>query len=373
MREHRKVGEGGPAPLHAVGLGSPVGDEVAAHLSARTFHARVAFALGDAHLAHRLDAGAGGHRPLRQPVERLPHDVDRLAELDHPHPVAGVTVARRLHRHLEVEVLVGGIGLEAPDVVAHPGAADQRAGDADGLGQLARDRAHALGARLEEGVPLEHVLVLVEALLDQRDRLAALLGPAGRNVVAGAAHLMEPVEQPRPDQRLEEVEHPLALPDAVEEHGGAAAQRAAHVEAPGAEPEAVRRDALQLGHDHPQVLGAPRHLDLPDHLGRAHVGQLARHGGHVVGLGRDRGVLRVGERLAELLVTAVEIADHRVHPHHRLALEGEDRAEDAVGGRVLRPHVHREALAAPVAQLDDFPCFWVHVKRASALARRGRG
>jgi hypothetical protein len=31
---------------------------------------------------------------------------------------------------------------------------------------------------------------------------------------------------------------------------------------------------------------------------------------------------------------------------------------------VLRPHVHREALAAPVTQLDDFPCFWVHVLRS---------
>ena len=42
---------------------------------------------------------------------------------------------------------------------------------------------------------------------------------------------------------------------------------------------------------------------------------------------------------------------------HRLALEGEDGAEDAVGGRVLRPHVHREALVAPVPHLDDLARF----------------
>src|SRR4026207_104486 len=55
VREHREVGEGGTAPLHAVGLGPPVGDEVAAHLAARPFHARVALSLGHPHLAHRLD------------------------------------------------------------------------------------------------------------------------------------------------------------------------------------------------------------------------------------------------------------------------------------------------------------------------------
>src|ERR1700675_1299959 len=70
------------------------------------------------------------------------------------------------------------------------------------------------------------------------------------------------VEEPRARQRLEEVEQPLALADAVEEDGGAAAERAAHVQTPGAEPEAVRGDALELRGDHPEVLGAPGHVDL---------------------------------------------------------------------------------------------------------------
>ena len=76
----------------------------------------------------------------------------------------------------------------------------------------------------------------------------------------------------------------------------------------------------------------------------------------------------------ELLVAAVEIADDRVDAHHRLALEREDRAEDAVGGRVLRPHVHGEALAAPVTQLDDFSRFGIHVRSgvSSALSAAAR-
>src|SRR2546429_3706384 len=62
--------------------------------------------LGDAHLPHRLHARAGRDGPRGQPVESLADDLDGLAELDHSHAVAREAVPRRLHRHLEVEVLV---------------------------------------------------------------------------------------------------------------------------------------------------------------------------------------------------------------------------------------------------------------------------
>src|SRR4029450_10562783 len=66
-------------------------------------------ALGPPPLPHRLHARPRGDRSFRQPVEDLAHDPDRLAELLHPHAIARVAVPRRLHRHLEVEVLVRGI------------------------------------------------------------------------------------------------------------------------------------------------------------------------------------------------------------------------------------------------------------------------
>jgi hypothetical protein len=114
----------------------------------------------------------------------------------------------------------------------------------------------------------------------------------------------------------------------------------------------VRRDALQLRGDDPEVLRALRHVDLADQLGRAHVGELAGHRGNVVGLRRDRGVLRVGERLRQLLVAAVEVADDRIDADDLLAFEREDGAKHAVGGGVLRPHVHGEPFAAGVIHLD---------------------
>src|SRR5262249_19513921 len=48
----------------------------------------------------------------------------------------------------------------------------------------------------------------------------------------------------------------------------------------------------------------------------------------------------------------MQIADDRIDADHRLALERENRAEHAVSGRMLRPHVHREALAASVSDFE---------------------
>ena len=104
---------------------------------------------------------------------------------------------------------------------------------------------------------------------------------------------------------------------------------------------------------HAQVLRALRHLDLADPLGRHDVGQLARHRRDVVGLRRDRRVLHVGQRLGQLLVAAVQVADHRVDADDRFAFERQHRPEHAMRGRVLRAHVHGQPLAARVVEFAD--------------------
>ena len=120
-----RLREGGAPPLQAVRLRPAVGDQVAAELAAGAFHPRVAFALGHPHLPHRLHARAA-RRSGPRAARRAPGATirDRLAELDHPHAIARVAVARRLHRHLEVEVPVGRVRLGSPHVVVEPGAAD---------------------------------------------------------------------------------------------------------------------------------------------------------------------------------------------------------------------------------------------------------
>ena len=53
----------------------------------------------------------------------------------------------------------------------------------------------------------------------------------------------------------------------------------------------------------------------------------------------ERGDLRVGAELGELLVAAVHVADDRVGRDDLLAVEADDEAQRAVGGRVLRADV----------------------------------
>src|SRR5689334_8358278 len=117
VREHREVGERSAAPLEPVGLRPAVGDEITADLAARALDAPVALALRDAHLAHGLDARPRRDGSLRQPVQDLPRDGDRLAELGHAHAVARVAIAGRLDRNAEVEFLVRGIRRRLPQVV----------------------------------------------------------------------------------------------------------------------------------------------------------------------------------------------------------------------------------------------------------------
>ena len=81
------------------------------------------------------------------------------------------------------------------------------------------------------------------------------------------------------------------------------------------------------------------HLDIEQLLERHDRRPLAEERGDVferVGVA-DRLVV-VGV-LAELLHAAVEVPEHRVDVHDALAVDLEDDAEDAVRGRVMRPHV----------------------------------
>jgi hypothetical protein len=114
----------------------------------------------------------------------------------------------------------------------------------------------------------------------------------------------------------------------------------------------VRGDPLQFRRDDAEVLCAPRDLDGANLLGGEHVRELAGHRRHVVGLRGDGRVLRVGQRLGQLFMTAVQVADDRVHGDDRFALERQDGAEDAVRRWMLRPHVDHEALAAGVVEFD---------------------
>src|SRR5262245_10501420 len=131
VREYSQIRERRATPFHAVWLGSTIGHEIAADFSARTLDPGIRLSLRHSNLRDGLHARFRRDRPIRQAVDNLPHDFDRLAELDHPHLVPGEAVTRGLDRYGELEILVRRIGMRAPQVVRHAGAAQEGPGDAD--------------------------------------------------------------------------------------------------------------------------------------------------------------------------------------------------------------------------------------------------
>ena len=169
---------------------------------------------------------------------------------------------------------------------------------------------------------------------------AQLLGESVRDVGAHAADTRERRRQAGADPHLEQLVDLLALLERPEER-----RVRADVDAGRAEPHEVRDDARQLAGDHAQHRAPLGDLDAEQPLG-------AEREGDVVA-GRVEIILTVGPRddlivlaiLADLLEPAVQVADVRNAPHHRLAVELEHQPEHAVRRRVLGPEVDEHVLA----------------------------
>ena len=101
-------------------------------------------------------------RPSGHAIERLLADLDRLAHLLHADDVAGPDVAVVGDRHLELELLVAGVGHVAAQVPVDAARAQRRSGDAERDGVCGGEVADALEAADPDGIAGEQVLVLVD-------------------------------------------------------------------------------------------------------------------------------------------------------------------------------------------------------------------
>ncbi len=90
-----------------------------------------------------------------------------------------------------------------------------------------------------------------------------------------------------------------------------------------------------------------RYLDVFQQLlHRQSITQVVAHGVEVVqpiGVGH---IHQPAIALADLLVVAVQVAHHRFHIDHRLAVQGDNHTEDAVGAGVLRTYIDHDFLGA---------------------------
>jgi hypothetical protein len=149
------------------------------------------------------------------------------------------------------------------------------------------------------------------------------------------------VVHPQAGDLLEQVEAQLPLAEAV----GHAGQRT-ELHAAGGQPDQVGGDPVDLHDEHPDGPRALRHLDAEQLLHGHAVAGLVEQRGQVVHPRDERRPLRPVAVLDVLLDAGVQVADDHPRLGHRLALEVEHQPQDAVRGRVLRPHVDDEALLA---------------------------
>ena len=140
-------------------------------------------------------------------------------------------------------------------------------------------------------------------------------------------------------RHLEQVEDPVAVAEAVEEH-----RHRAEVEGGGAEPDQVRVKPVQLHVDDAQVLGARRDLEVEHLLDAAAEGLHVEEVGEVVHPLDERDRLPIRLVLAVLLDARVDVAHDRLEVDHGLALERDEEAKDAVGCGMVWPEVHGHEL-----------------------------
>ena len=278
------------------------------------------------------DDGAFG-----QSFDRLPDDAHRLAKFLDAYEVAVVGVARLADRHLEIHLVVRGVGLVLPDIVFHARSAKRRPRETDRDGVFSRDHADALGPLQPDAVIRQELLVVDELLRQDVAERQHLLVPAGRNVERQPTDAHRVVREPGAAELLEEVKDQFALAERVQEHG-----HRADIHRVRTKPEAVARDPLQLAHNRAQIPRPARHLERHQLLDRLTVADVVRRGGHVVHAIRDQNNLRPVAALTELLNPAMQISDHHIGAEDALAIQPQHHPQHAVRARMLRPHVEDE-------------------------------
>ena len=167
----------------------------------------------------------------------------------------------------------------------------------------------------------------------RRNWRQALDEPVGQ-VVADPAHPVVVVEEPRAAGPLVQVEDLLAVAQEVEE-----GREGPDVHPVGADGDAVRSDALQLGHDHADGVDVRADLDLEQALHGQRVAEGVAHRGHVVHPVRVGDDARIVDALRVLLEAAVQVPDVGPRRAHDLAVRAQLQPQHPVRGGMLGPHV----------------------------------
>jgi hypothetical protein len=290
----------------AVRVPAPVTDQIEAELSFGMLDPAVGLSCGHLHVVSLL---AGLDWACGQPVQCLFQDAHRLAHLSEPDhdPIHHVPFVP--DHHVPVERIVDRVGLGTPNVVGDPARSEQWPGATIGYCHLRGQDTDADRSRAEDvvghGEALEFVDAERQALVDEVLRLG---NEPLRQVASHPAEAVVVAHHSRAGRHLEQIEDELPLLQGVEHTGEVVAQ----VVADEANRYHVAHYAGKLCHDDPDVLRALRNLGIEELLDCHRVGEVVRHGRDIVEAIRVRHVAQPGVPLADLLVAAVEVAQHRL-------------------------------------------------------------
>ncbi len=182
---------------------------------------------------------------------RLLDDPHRLVHFVEAHHEARVGVAFGARNHVELVVFVTAVRERAPHVVRHAGRAQRGSGDAPRdrvVGVEDTDVDHAV---LQDRVLLQERAQIAHARIVHRDQLVDFAQKALGQIVAQAADAQVVRMHARAAGEFGQVEDAFAQIEGVEK-----ARNRAEIDAARAEPNAVRRDAVQFAQQNARMLSA---------------------------------------------------------------------------------------------------------------------
>ena len=103
--------------------------------------------------------------------------------------------------------------------------------------------------------------------------------------------------------------------------------------------------ARQLRRDDADVFRALRHREARELFDRQRVSPVVRQRTKIIQAIRVRHRREITRALRDLLVIAMQVAEHRLELHHDFAIEHHVHPEHAVRRGMMRPHRHLEQIA----------------------------
>ena len=164
--------------------------------------------------------------------------------------------------------------------------------------------------------------VIIDAMLESVDKLARQRQKLFRNITRDSADSDVVVGQALSAGHLEEIHDHLALAQTVEKR-----RDRAEIERERPKEDQMRGNSVKLQHDHAQIFRALRDFNSGDPLGRQTEDFFGRHRSDIFKTIEHRNTLRVGAVLADLLDSAMEIADVRLGVLDDLAVHSQQQVE----------------------------------------------